>query len=69
MVVPQLYWYHKETEVTESVRHKLLHEGNFYCLDVSPLTPTDEGTWRCVAENRHGQTSCCSNLRVVGELG
>lgn len=63
----KLYWYHRESEVVESPRHKLQHEGNFFCLDVNPLTPADEGTWRCVAESAHGQSSCSAALRVVSK--
>ncbi|KAF2361290.1 Immunoglobulin I-set, partial [Trinorchestia longiramus] len=65
----KVYWYHKEKAVTEGSRHKLLHEGNFFCLDVNPLTAADEGTWRCVAENRYGQTSCSASLRVIVPKG
>ncbi|KAA0201384.1 hypothetical protein HAZT_HAZT001725 [Hyalella azteca] len=65
----KVYWYHNEREVFEDNRNKLLHEGNFFGLDVNPLIPADEGTWRCMAENRYGQTSCSAALRVIVPKG
>ncbi|KAB7507356.1 Muscle M-line assembly protein unc-89, partial [Armadillidium nasatum] len=46
-----VFWYHHNNEVVDSPRTRLLHEGNFFCVDISPLSPQDEGVWRCVAES------------------
>ena len=63
----QVYWSHRNREVVEDSRHRLLHEGNFFCVDISPLMVEDEGPWRCVAENNRGQASCSAGLRVIGK--
>ncbi|ROT75125.1 putative myosin light chain kinase [Penaeus vannamei] len=65
----KVFWYHNDVEVTESPKFRLLHEGNFFCVDISPLTVADEGPWRCVAENSSGQASCSARLRVVVPKG
>ncbi|XP_071444620.1 titin homolog [Hetaerina americana] len=54
-----------EQDDEEASRFRLLHEGNFFCVDVSPVTPGDGGKWTCVAENRSGRSLCSSHLNVL----
>ncbi|XP_046388866.1 titin homolog [Ischnura elegans] len=54
-----------EQDDEEASRFRLLHEGNFFCVDVSPVTPADGGKWTCVAENRGGRSMCSSHLNVL----
>ncbi|KAK8746928.1 hypothetical protein OTU49_016903, partial [Cherax quadricarinatus] len=65
----KVYWYHNNVEVSEDPRYRLLHEGNFFCVDISPLSVTDEGPWKCVAENSSGQASSSASLRVIVPKG
>ncbi|KAG7188125.1 hypothetical protein KM043_015968 [Ampulex compressa] len=46
-------------------RFSFIHEGNFYCIDVAPVTIEDEGHWTCMAENKSGRSSCTSRLSVI----
>lgn len=65
--VLQVSWYHNGVEVSQDSRYRVIHEGNFFCLDISPLSVSDEGPWKCVAENSSGQASSSSSLRVIGQ--
>lgn len=66
--VLQVFWYHNNAEVSQEPRYRVLHEGNFFCLDISPLSVSDEGTWKCVAENSSGQASSSSSFKVIGMM-
>ncbi|XP_064106043.1 titin-like isoform X2 [Macrobrachium nipponense] len=65
----KVFWYHNNVEVVEDPRFRILHEGNFFCVDISPLTVDDEGPWRCLAENSYGQASSNASLRVIVPKG
>ena len=43
-----------------------MHEGNFYCVDVAPVTIEDQGHWTCMIENSYGRSTCTSYLNVIG---
>lgn len=42
-----------------------MHEGNFYCLEISPVTFDDGGQWMCMATNLEGRNSCMANINVL----
>lgn len=62
----QITWYKNDAAIHEGPRFSLVHEGNFHCVDVVPVTVEDQGRWACMAENRSGRSSCTCILTVVG---
>lgn len=52
-------------------RYKIVQEGNFYCLDIAPVTVEDEGAWTCRAtgltesDGTAESVSATARLRVV----
>lgn len=42
-----------------------VHEGNFHCLEIAPLTLDDGGQWMCQAENLGGRNSCIAMINVL----
>ncbi|XP_032676016.1 uncharacterized protein LOC116846386 isoform X2 [Odontomachus brunneus] len=62
---PKITWYKNDAAIYEVPRFSLVHEGNFYCVDVVPVTVEDQGHWTCMAENRSGRSSCMCTLTVV----
>ena len=63
----QITWHRNAEPVHAGSRFSFVHEGNFYCVDVAPVTVEDEGHWTCMAENRGGRSSCTSRLTVIGK--
>ncbi|XP_026670518.1 titin homolog [Ceratina calcarata] len=62
---PKVTWHRNADLVHAGSRFSFVHEGNFYCVDVAPVTVEDEGDWTCMAENRGGRSSCTSRLTVI----
>ncbi|EFN64027.1 Myosin light chain kinase, smooth muscle [Camponotus floridanus] len=62
---PKISWYKDDSPIHEGPRFSLVHEGNFHCVDVAPVTVEDQGCWTCMAENRSGRSSCTSTLTVI----
>ncbi|XP_072764137.1 uncharacterized protein [Anoplolepis gracilipes] len=62
---PKISWYKDDSPIYEGPRFSLVHEGNFHCVDVAPVTVEDQGCWTCMAENRSGRSSCTSTLTVI----
>lgn len=62
----QIVWHKDDSPIHEGPRFSLVHEGNFHCVDVAPVTIEDQGCWTCMAENRSGRSSCTSTLTVIG---
>ncbi|XP_050456843.1 titin-like [Cataglyphis hispanica] len=62
---PKISWYKNDLPIHEGARFSLVHEGNFHCVDVAPVTVEDQGCWTCMAENRSGRSSCTSTLTVI----
>ncbi|CAK9803502.1 Muscle M-line assembly protein unc-89 [Anthophora plagiata] len=62
---PKITWHRNAEPVHAGTRFSFVHEGNFYCVDVAPVTVEDEGYWTCMAENRGGRSSCSSRLTVI----
>ncbi|KOX71852.1 Muscle M-line assembly protein unc-89 [Melipona quadrifasciata] len=62
---PMITWHRNAEPVHAGSRFSFVHEGNFYCVDVAPVTIEDEGHWTCMAENRGGRSSCTSRLTVI----
>lgn len=58
-------WHRNDLPVSEGERFHFLHEGNFFCADVAPVTVEDGGRWTCMAENRAGRSSCSCRLNVL----
>lgn len=52
----------------EDERITLVHEGTFYCVEISAVSMDDGGTWTCLAENGEGRNSTVANFNVLGEF-
>jgi len=61
----QVTWHRNDLPISDDERFHLLHEGNFFCVDVAPVTVEDSGRWTCMAENRAGRSSCSCKLNVL----
>lgn len=66
IILFQVTWYRNELPVLEGDRFRFVHEGNFYCVDVAPVTLQDAGRWTCTSENQNGRASSSSHLNVLG---
>ncbi|XP_011315208.1 uncharacterized protein [Fopius arisanus] len=62
---PQVTWHRNHEPVDIGSRFSFVHEGNFYCIDVAPVTLEDGGHWTCTAENDNGRSSCSCYLNVL----
>lgn len=60
-------WFRNERRVIEDDRITLVHEGTFYCVEISAVSMDDGGTWTCLAENTEGRNSTVANFNVLGE--
>lgn len=60
-------WFRNERRVIEDERITLVHEGTFYCVEISAVSMDDGGTWTCLAENGEGRNSTVANFNVLGE--
>ncbi|XP_023246836.1 titin homolog isoform X2 [Copidosoma floridanum] len=61
----KVIWHRNDEPIQTGPRFSFVHEGNFYCVDVAPVTVEDQGHWTCMAENRSGRSSCTSHLNVL----
>ncbi|XP_071646927.1 uncharacterized protein [Temnothorax longispinosus] len=61
----KIIWYKDDLPIHDGPRFSLVHEGNFHCVDVAPVTVEDQGCWTCMAENHSGRSSCTSTLTVI----
>ncbi|XP_011705986.1 PREDICTED: titin-like [Wasmannia auropunctata] len=62
----KIIWYKDDLPIhCDGPRFSLVHEGNFHCVDVAPVTIEDQGCWTCMAENHCGRSSCTSTLTVI----
>ncbi|XP_036144946.1 uncharacterized protein LOC105834071 [Monomorium pharaonis] len=61
----KITWYKDDLPIYDEPRFSLVHEGNFHCVDVAPVTVEDQGCWTCMAENHSGRSSCTSTLTVI----
>lgn len=61
-------WFRNERRVIEDERITLVHEGTFYCVEISAVSMDDGGTWTCLAENGEGRNSTVANFNVLGEF-
>lgn len=66
MTCLQVVWLHEGKKVEENERVKLVNEGNFYCVDISPVTLDDEGIWKCQGHNARGLVTSQAKLTLVG---
>ncbi|KAJ8687543.1 hypothetical protein QAD02_023337, partial [Eretmocerus hayati] len=62
---PKVSWHRNDEAIQAGPRFSFVHEGNFFCVDVAPVTVEDQGHWTCMAENRSGRSSCTSHLNVI----
>ncbi|XP_031789478.1 titin homolog isoform X2 [Nasonia vitripennis] len=62
---PKVSWHRNDEPIQAGPRFSFVHEGNFYCVDVAPVTVEDQGHWTCMAENLSGRSSCTSHLNVL----
>ena len=51
--------------VVDVPRYQIYREGNFFCLDVSPVLVEDEGRWSCLATNAATSSTSSASLRVL----
>lgn len=63
----QVSWHRNNEQLLEGERFHFVHEGNFFCVDVAPVTMEDGGRWTCMAEGAGGRASCSSHLNVLGK--
>ncbi|XP_043500905.1 titin homolog [Polistes fuscatus] len=61
----KVIWHRNDLPIQAGSRFSFVHEGNFYCVDVAPVTAEDQGDWTCMAENQNGRSSCTSHLSVI----
>ncbi|XP_051161896.1 titin homolog isoform X2 [Leptopilina boulardi] len=62
---PKVTWHKNDQLIQANTRFSFVNEGNFYCIDVAPVTVDDEGHWTCMVENYCGRSSCSSHLTVI----
>ena len=58
-------WYRNDRRICENDRMHNVHEGNFHCVEVTPVTLEDGGQWMCMAENLSGRNSCIALINVI----
>lgn len=65
---PQVFWFHNEAIVVEDNRHIIgqTSDGQHF-LRIFNANATDGGIYRCVAQNKFGQTSCNARLKIGGK--
>lgn len=66
----KITWFHEEVDAGDGGgRYVPLVEGNFCCLDVSPVFSEDGGLWTCRAFAESGAYSECSAyLNVLSKI-
>lgn len=58
-------WYRNDRRICENNRIRYVNEGNFHCVEITPLSLDDGGRWMCMAENASGRNSCLAVLNVL----
>lgn len=58
-------WFRNDRRVCENSHIRCVNEGNFYCIELTPVSLDDVGRWMCMAENGSGRNSCLCVLNVL----
>lgn len=58
-------WFRNDRRVCENSHIRCVNEGNFYCIELTPVSLDDVGRWMCMAENASGRNSCLCVLNVL----
>lgn len=61
----QVTWFRNDRRVCENSHIRCVNEGNFYCIELTPVSLDDVGRWMCMAENASGRNSCLCVLNVL----
>uniref|UniRef100_A0A8C0FNZ2 Ig-like domain-containing protein n=1 Tax=Bubo bubo TaxID=30461 RepID=A0A8C0FNZ2_BUBBB len=61
---PKIHWFFNRMKLTPSMDCKLVFAGNDHSLILPYAGVQDEGEYRCVASNVHGETTCSAHLHV-----
>uniref|UniRef100_A0A8C3Q603 Uncharacterized protein n=1 Tax=Geospiza parvula TaxID=87175 RepID=A0A8C3Q603_GEOPR len=61
---PKIQWFFNGRKLTPCMDCKLVFVGNDHSLILPHAGVQDEGEYRCVASNAHGETSCSAQLHV-----
>uniref|UniRef100_A0A8D0FU97 Ig-like domain-containing protein n=1 Tax=Strix occidentalis caurina TaxID=311401 RepID=A0A8D0FU97_STROC len=61
---PKIHWFFNKMKLTPSMDCKLVFAGNDHSLILPYAGVQDEGEYRCVASNVHGETTCSAHLHV-----
>ncbi|XP_031634642.1 titin-like [Contarinia nasturtii] len=58
-------WFRNDRRVCENNHVRCVNEGNFYCMELTPVSLDDVGRWMCMVENASGRNSCLAVLNVL----
>lgn len=58
-------WFRNDRRICENNRIRCVNEGNFYCVEITPVSLDDGGRWMCMVENANGRNSCLAILNVL----
>lgn len=58
-------WFRNDRRVCENNHIRCVNEGNFYCMELTPVSLDDVGRWMCMVENASGRNSCLAVLNVL----
>lgn len=58
-------WFRNDRRVCENSHIRCVNEGNFYCVELTPVSLDDVGRWMCMVENASGRNSCLCVLNVL----
>lgn len=61
----QVTWFRNDRRVCENSHIRCVNEGNFYCIELTPVSLDDVGRWMCMVENASGRNSCLCVLNVL----
>lgn len=73
--IPNVKWMKgKWRQITPGGRVSIQHKGQDAKMEITEVTKSDSGTYRCVASNKHGEIECSAEMEVtkkqdVGEFG
>lgn len=67
MIPLQVKWEKDGVAVEEDDHVRLVTEGQFHCIDISPVTLEDSGVWRVRVTNSFGATTSAAQLSLIGE--
>ncbi|TWW80213.1 Titin [Takifugu flavidus] len=64
--IPNVKWMKgKWRQITPGGRISIQHKGQDAKLEISEVTKSDSGTYRCVASNKHGEIECSAEMEVT----